>query len=115
MSGFALCASCDREYRDPASRRFHAEPVALAEFSTGEIMGENCERLAKRYGIIREAQETQPLAGAADPAQDVVLVPAFTGLGAPYWNAECRGAIFGLTRNSGPEEFARALTGLDVA
>ena len=35
-------------------------------------------------------------------------MPAFVGLGAPYWNAECRGAVFGLTRNSGPEEFARA-------
>ena len=50
----------------------------------------------------------QPMAEAADPTQSLVLVPAFTGLGAPYWNAECRGAVFGLTRNSGPEEFARA-------
>ncbi|MHA6347341.1 glycerol kinase GlpK [Roseivivax sp. CAU 1761] len=58
--------------------------------------------------LIREAGETQPLAETADPRQEVVLVPAFTGLGAPYWNAECRGAIFGLTRNSGPAEFARA-------
>jgi glycerol kinase len=58
--------------------------------------------------MIREAGETQPLAEAADPTQNVVLVPAFTGLGAPYWNAECRGAIFGLSRNSGPEELARA-------
>jgi glycerol kinase len=58
--------------------------------------------------IIREAKETQPLAEAADPGQQVVLVPAFTGLGAPYWNAECRGAIYGLTRNSGPAELARA-------
>ena len=38
----------------------------------------------------------------------MILVPAFTGLGAPYWNADCRGAIFGLTRNSGPAELARA-------
>ncbi|MCQ0091720.1 glycerol kinase GlpK [Roseovarius sp. M141] len=58
--------------------------------------------------MIRTATETQPLAEAADPGQNVVLVPAFTGLGAPYWNAECRGAIFGLSRNSGPAEFARA-------
>jgi len=35
-------------------------------------------------------------------------VPAFTGLGAPYWDAEARGAIYGLTRNTGPAEFARA-------
>ncbi len=58
--------------------------------------------------IIREASETQPLARQADTTQDVVLVPAFVGLGAPYWNAECRGAIFGLTRATGPEEIARA-------
>ncbi len=58
--------------------------------------------------MIGEAGETQGLAEAADPAQDVVLVPAFTGLGAPYWNAECRGAVFGLTRNSGPAEFSKA-------
>jgi len=58
--------------------------------------------------IIRAAPETHALAEAADPGQEVVLVPTFTGLGAPYWNAECRGAIFGLSRNSGPEELARA-------
>ncbi|RUS61058.1 glycerol kinase [Pseudorhodobacter sp. E13] len=58
--------------------------------------------------IIREAGETQPLAERADPGQSVVLVPAFVGLGAPYWNAECRGAVFGLTRGTGPEEMARA-------
>lgn len=58
--------------------------------------------------MIRHAAETQPLAEQSDPAQQVVLVPAFTGLGAPYWNPDCRGAIFGLTRNSGPGELARA-------
>ncbi|WP_113912411.1 glycerol kinase GlpK [Roseovarius dicentrarchi] len=58
--------------------------------------------------MIRTAAETQPLAEAADPDQNVVLVPAFTGLGAPYWNAECRGAVFGLSRNTGPAEFVRA-------
>jgi glycerol kinase len=58
--------------------------------------------------IIREASQTQPLAEKADPTQGVILVPAFTGLGAPYWNPDCRGAIFGLSRNSGPEELAKA-------
>lgn len=58
--------------------------------------------------IIRDASETQPLAETADDTQSVVLVPAFTGLGAPYWNPECRGAVFGLTRNSGPNELAKA-------
>ncbi|WP_407492142.1 glycerol kinase GlpK [Pseudooceanicola sp. MF1-13] len=58
--------------------------------------------------MIREAGETQALADRADEAQGVVMVPAFTGLGAPYWNADCRGAIFGLTRGTGPAELARA-------
>jgi glycerol kinase len=58
--------------------------------------------------IIRQANETQPLAEAADAGQEVILVPAFVGLGAPYWKPGCRGAIFGLTRNSGPAELARA-------
>ena len=48
------------------------------------------------------------MADAADPGQDVVLVPAFTGLGAPYWDPEARGALFGLTRSTGPRELARA-------
>ncbi len=42
------------------------------------------------------------------PAQNVILVPAFVGLGAPYWNPDCRGAAFGLTRATGPAELARA-------
>lgn len=58
--------------------------------------------------IIGVASDTEHLAQHADPAQDVVLVPAFVGLGAPYWRPEARGAIYGLTRNSGPAEIARA-------
>ena len=58
--------------------------------------------------VIESAGETQALAEAADAGQELILVPAFTGLGAPYWKPECRGAIFGLTRGSGPAEFARA-------
>ena len=58
--------------------------------------------------IINDAKETQELARNADPEQHLYIVPAFTGLGAPYWDAECRGAIYGLTRNSGPAEFAKA-------
>lgn len=72
------------------------------------IAGAVVQWLRDGLKIIREAGETQALAEAADPQQDVVLVPAFTGLGAPYWNAECRGAVYGLTRNSGPAELARA-------
>lgn len=72
------------------------------------IAGAVVQWLRDGLKIIRAAAETQALAEAADPAQGVVLVPAFTGLGAPYWRPDCRGAIYGLTRNSGPAELARA-------
>jgi glycerol kinase len=58
--------------------------------------------------VIGAAGETQGLAEQADPGQEVILVPAFTGLGAPHWDANARGAIYGLTRNSSPAELARA-------
>lgn len=72
------------------------------------IAGAVVQWLRDGLKIIRDAGETQALAEQADDTQDLILVPAFVGLGAPYWNAECRGAIYGLTRNSGPAEFARA-------
>lgn len=58
--------------------------------------------------LVKHASETGPLAESADPSQHVYMVPAFVGLGAPWWDAEARGAIYGLTRNSGPAEIARA-------
>ena len=72
------------------------------------IAGAVVQWLRDGLKIIRSAAETEALAEAADPGQQLYLVPAFTGLGAPYWDPDCRGAIFGLTRNSGPAEFARA-------
>ena len=72
------------------------------------IAGAVVQWLRDGLQIIREAKETQPMAEASDAGQGVIMVPAFTGLGAPYWQPDCRGAMFGLTRNSGPREFARA-------
>jgi len=72
------------------------------------IAGAAVQWLRDGLGIIETAAQSGELAARADPAQEVTLVPAFTGLGAPYWMPECRGAVFGLTRNSGPAEFARA-------
>jgi len=72
------------------------------------IAGAVVQWLRDGLKIIKSAAESQALAEAADAEQELYLVPAFTGLGAPYWDAECRGAVFGLTRGSGPEEFARA-------
>jgi len=87
--------------------QFDGKPTYALEGSIF-IAGAVVQWLRDGLKIIREASETQPLAEKADPAQELYLVPAFTGLGAPYWDAECRGAIYGLTRGSGPEEFARA-------
>ncbi|MEM7507984.1 MAG: glycerol kinase GlpK [Pseudomonadota bacterium] len=72
------------------------------------IAGAVVQWLRDGLGLIQSAKETQSLAERADAEQQLYLVPAFTGLGAPYWDAECRGSIFGLTRNSGPAELARA-------
>ena len=72
------------------------------------IAGAAVQWLRDGLGIIDDAAQTQNLAENADESQNVVMVPAFTGLGAPYWNAHCRGAVFGLTRGSGPAEMAKA-------
>ncbi|KAG1648369.1 Glycerol kinase [Nymphon striatum] len=58
--------------------------------------------------IIKDAGDTQAMAEQADSLQNVILVPAFVGLGAPYWNPDCRGAAYGLTRATGPAEMAKA-------
>lgn len=72
------------------------------------IAGAVVQWLRDGLGIIKDAKDTQVLAQNADENQQLYLVPAFTGLGAPYWDTECRGAIYGLTRGSGAAEFARA-------
>ena len=72
------------------------------------IAGAAVQWLRDGLKIIPEAAQADALAGLADPAEQVYLVPAFVGLGAPYWDAQARGAIFGLTRQSGDAELARA-------
>jgi len=72
------------------------------------IAGAAVQWLRDGLHLLASASEAGPMAERADPAQEVILVPAFVGLGAPYWDAEARGAIFGLTRATGPNELARA-------
>ncbi len=72
------------------------------------IAGASVQWLRDGLGIIEHADETSELAARADPHQAVYLVPAFVGLGAPHWDAEARGALYGLTRNTGPAELAKA-------
>ncbi len=72
------------------------------------IAGAVVQWLRDGLKIIASAPRSNTLARHADPAQQVIMVPAFTGLGAPWWQPECRGALYGLTRDTGPEELARA-------
>jgi len=72
------------------------------------IAGAAVQWLRDGLKIIEDASQTDAFAAEADPSQDVILVPAFAGLGAPYWEPDARGAIFGLTRNTGPKEMSKA-------
>jgi glycerol kinase len=72
------------------------------------IAGAAVQWLRDGLGALQSADQSGPMAAEADPTQDVVLVPAFVGLGAPHWDAEARGALFGLTRATGRKELAKA-------
>ena len=72
------------------------------------IAGAAVQWLRDGLGLVAHAAETGDLAAAADPAQAVYFVPAFVGLGAPWWDAEARGALYGLTRGTTRREIARA-------
>ena len=64
--------------------------------------------LRDEMGLIRSAAESEAVAASIDSADDVYVVPAFVGLGAPYWDQYARGAIVGLTRGSGRAQIVRA-------
>ena len=72
------------------------------------IAGAAVQWLRDGLGIIDSAKQSGELAQQADDNQDVYMIPAFTGLGAPWWDADARGALLGLTRGTGPAEIARA-------
>jgi len=72
------------------------------------VAGSAVQWLRDGLKIIDDAAQSGELASNADPEQDVIMVPAFVGLGAPYWDADCRGAIFGLTRASSSNEICKA-------
>ncbi len=72
------------------------------------IAGAAVQWLRDELGVIRSAAETEALARSLDGNGGVYLVPAFTGLGAPHWDPDARGGVFGLTRDAGAAHFARA-------
>jgi len=72
------------------------------------IAGAAVQWLRDGLGLIDDAAHSGTLAAKADGGQELYLVPAFTGLGAPWWEPQARGALYGLSRNSGPQEIAKA-------
>lgn len=72
------------------------------------MAGASVQWLRDGLKIIDDASKSGDLAAQADKEQDVYLVPAFVGLGAPYWDAEARGAMFGLTRGTTENEICKA-------
>ncbi|HBG18557.1 MAG TPA: glycerol kinase [Desulfobulbaceae bacterium] len=72
------------------------------------VAGAAVQWMRDAMGLIESASDTGKLARKADINQDVYLVPAFTGLGAPHWDPDARGAIFGITRATGPAELSKA-------
>lgn len=70
--------------------------------------GTTIKWLRDTLAIIESTSETSELAAHSSKHSGVVFVPAFTGLGAPYWDPNARGAIYGLTRTTGPSELVRA-------
>ncbi len=85
-----------------AGKRTYASEGAI--FSAGATV----QWLRDGLGIIGHASECAGLAAAANPDERVYILPAFAGLGAPYWNSAVRGAVVGLTRGTGRAEMVRA-------
>lgn len=72
------------------------------------VAGSAVQWLRDGLKIINDSAETEAMAEKLKSSDGVILVPAFVGLGTPYWNSDVRGAVFGLTRDTGREHFARA-------
>ncbi len=110
---FALLNTGDRAVRSQnrllttVAYRFDGVPTYAVEGSIF-IAGAAIQWLRDGLGVIANARETEALANSANPESRVVMVPAFTGLGAPYWDSAARGALYGLTRDTGRAEIVRA-------
>jgi glycerol kinase len=73
------------------------------------IAGAGVQWLRDKMKFFKKASETEKIVESLKSNKEVYLVPAFTGLGAPYWNANARGVLSGLTRDTGPEQIIRAI------
>jgi glycerol kinase len=106
-TGGTPLASNNRLLTTPAYR-LHGRTTYALEGSIF-VAGAAVQWLRDGLKLFQRADETEALARAASPsARSVFLVPAFTGLGAPYWDPQARGALLGLTRDTGIAEIVRA-------
>jgi glycerol kinase len=85
----------------------YAKPIYALEGSVF-VAGAAVQWLRDGLKIINSAAETEELANRVKDSAGIYVVPAFTGLGAPYWNSDAKGAILGLTRGSSHEHIVRA-------
>ena len=72
------------------------------------IAGAVVQWLRDGIGLLDDASQSEKIASELTSNHGLYMVPAFTGLGAPYWSPDARGAIYGITRDTGPEHFIRA-------
>ena len=73
------------------------------------IAGSGVQWLRDKMKFIKSANETEKIVKSLKTNNNVYLVPAFVGLGAPYWNSNARGVLSGITRDTGPKEIVRAI------
>ena len=88
--------------------KFGDEPVNYALEGSVAVTGSAIQWLRDQLGIITNASETENLAASVSDSAGVYFVPAFSGLFAPYWRSDARGAIVGLTRAATKAHLARA-------
>lgn len=84
------------------------ESVQYAAEGSVFVGGAVVKWLRDELGFINDSSETETISNSISDTSGVVVVPAFTGLGAPYWNMDARGTVFGLTRGSGRAQIVRA-------
>lgn len=85
------------------------QPVTYALEGSIFVAGSAVQWIRDGLELIQKAAETEELAYRSDSQDEVYVVPAFTGLGAPYWNPDARGSVFGLTRSTNREDFSKAI------
>lgn len=103
----STCATSKNKLLSTVAYRLKGETTYAVEGSIF-VAGSAVKWLRDKVGLISDAVETQALAAGATDKDQVYLVPAFTGLGAPYWEPHARGAMLGMTLDTGRAELVRA-------